>query len=106
VRRTIAHLQSLDETLTLALDVEATPFQRKVWSALRTIPVGETRSYGEVAEAIGAPNAVRAVARACATNPVALVIPCHRVIRANGDLAGYRWGMERKRTLIASEAET
>lgn len=106
VERVIDHLRTLDDTLTLELDVQATEFQRRVWSALRAIPAGETRTYGEVAEAIGAPNAVRAVARACATNPVALVVPCHRVIRANGDLAGYRWGVERKRTLIASEAAT
>lgn len=97
------HLAALDDTLTLALDVEATEFQRRVWHALRAIPVGETRTYGEIAEAIGSPSAVRAVARACATNPVALAIPCHRVIRANGELAGYRWGVERKRTLLEGE---
>lgn len=97
------HLANLDGTLTLALDVEATDFQRRVWSALRAIPPGETRTYGEIAEAIGAPRAVRAVARACATNPVAIAIPCHRVIRANGELSGYRWGVERKRRLLAGE---
>lgn len=99
------HISTLEDTLTLALDVAASAFQRKVWSALRDIPPGERRTYGEVAEAIGRPSAVRAVARACATNPVALAIPCHRVIRADGALAGYRWGAERKRRLLAAEAE-
>lgn len=106
VARVVDHLRTLDDTLTLELDVRATEFQQRVWSALRAIPAGETRTYGEIAEAIGAPNAVRAVARACATNPVALAVPCHRVIRANGDLAGYRWGLERKRALLASETAT
>lgn len=98
------HLATLKGTLTLALDVGATEFQRRVWSALRAIPAGETRTYGEIATEIGAPQAVRAVARACATNPVAVVIPCHRVIRANGGLSGYRWGVERKRRLLEVEA--
>ena len=89
--------------LALPLDVRATAFQQRVWSELRTIPYGETRSYGAVAQAIGNPQAVRAVARACASNSVALVIPCHRVVRENGDLGGYRWGMERKRKLLAME---
>lgn len=97
------HLAALDGTLTLALDVEATPFQRRVWSALRAIPPGETRTYGDIAAAIGAPTAVRAVARACATNPIALAIPCHRVIRSNGTLSGYRWGVDRKRRLLEAE---
>lgn len=89
----------------LPLDVQATAFQRKVWEALRAIPFGSTRTYRQVAEAIGQPTAVRAVARACATNPVALVVPCHRVISSDGGLAGYRWGIERKRALLAHEAE-
>jgi AraC family transcriptional regulator of adaptative response/methylated-DNA-[protein]-cysteine methyltransferase len=93
----------LGQPLDLPLDLESTEFQRRVWSALREIPAGETRSYGQVAEAIGAPGAVRAVARACAANPVALVIPCHRVIRASGELSGYRWGVERKRALLERE---
>jgi AraC family transcriptional regulator of adaptative response/methylated-DNA-[protein]-cysteine methyltransferase len=88
----------------LPLDIRATAFQRQVWDALRAIPVGETRSYKEVAEAIGRPTAMRAVARACATNPVAVAIPCHRVIREDGDLGGYRWGMERKVELLEREA--
>jgi AraC family transcriptional regulator of adaptative response/methylated-DNA-[protein]-cysteine methyltransferase len=75
----------------------------RVWSELRKIPYGETRSYKEVAEKIGDPNAVRAVARACATNPVALVTPCHRVVASDGKLAGYRWGIERKKALLEKE---
>ena len=87
----------------LPLDIQATAFQARVWATLRSIPVGETRTYREVAASIGSPRAVRAVASACAANPVALVIPCHRVIRGDGSLAGYRWGIERKETLLARE---
>jgi AraC family transcriptional regulator, regulatory protein of adaptative response / methylated-DNA-[protein]-cysteine methyltransferase len=87
----------------LRLDVKATAFQRKVWQALQEIPRGQTRSYQEVARAIGQPTATRAVARACAGNPVAVAIPCHRVVRGNGHLAGYRWGLERKQRLLALE---
>jgi methylated-DNA-[protein]-cysteine S-methyltransferase len=83
---------------------EGTPFQREVWAVLQTIPVGETRSYAEVARAIGRPRAVRAVARANATNPIALVIPCHRVIGSDGTLTGYAGGLGRKRWLLAHEA--
>lgn len=90
--------------LDLPLDVRGTAFQRKVWEALREIPLGETATYAQVAERIGAPAAVRAVARACATNNIALAIPCHRVVRTDGSLAGYRWGIDRKRELIAREA--
>lgn len=89
--------------LDLPLDIRATAFQQKVWSALRQIPVGETRSYSAIAKSLGDPSATRAVARACASNPVALVIPCHRVVRENGDLAGYRWGAQRKEELLRSE---
>jgi AraC family transcriptional regulator of adaptative response/methylated-DNA-[protein]-cysteine methyltransferase len=88
----------------LPLDVQATAFQRRVWQALRAIPYGSTRSYQEVADAIGQPLAVRAVANACATNPVALVIPCHRVVRKDGSLGGYRWGEARKQALLDQEA--
>lgn len=91
--------------LDLPLDVRGTAFQRKVWEALCEIPLGETATYSEVAERIGAPAAVRAVARACATNNIALAIPCHRVVRTDGSLAGYRWGIDRKRELIAREAK-
>ena len=87
----------------LPLDVKATAFQRKIWQALQQIPRGQTRSYREIARMIGQPTAARAVARACAGNPVAVVIPCHRVVRGNGHLAGYRWGLERKQRLLAWE---
>jgi len=85
------------------LDLRGTVFQLRVWQALRTIPRGETRSYSELARELGNPNATRAVARACATNRVALVVPCHRVVGAGGSLTGYRWGVERKRMLLESE---
>jgi AraC family transcriptional regulator, regulatory protein of adaptative response / methylated-DNA-[protein]-cysteine methyltransferase len=88
---------------SLPLDIQATAFQRKVWTYLQSIPFGDTRSYGAVAKAIGQPTASRAVARACATNPVAVAIPCHRVVREDGDMAGYRWGLERKETLLQIE---
>jgi AraC family transcriptional regulator of adaptative response/methylated-DNA-[protein]-cysteine methyltransferase len=88
----------------LPLDVLATAFQRRVWEALRRIPAGETRTYSEVADAIGSPRGARAVARACATNPVALVVPCHRVVRSGGGESGYRWGIERKRALLEQES--
>lgn len=90
--------------LHLPLDVRGTAFQRRVWEALREIPVGTTVTYTDIAERIGAPRSVRAVARACATNNIALAIPCHRVVRTDGSLAGYRWGIERKRELIEREA--
>jgi AraC family transcriptional regulator of adaptative response/methylated-DNA-[protein]-cysteine methyltransferase len=86
------------------LDVDGTAFQWSVWKALQEIPVGERRTYTEVAKAIGRPKAVRAVARACATNRVAVVIPCHRVVRTGGDVSGYRWGVERKRKLLERES--
>ena len=89
----------------LPLDIRATAFQRKVWEHLQKIPRGETRSYSEVARKIGMPKATRAVARACATNPVAVAIPCHRVVRQGGELGGYRWGIERKEQLLAMEKE-
>jgi len=88
------------------LDVRGTAFQERVWAALRRIPAGETRTYAELARAIGAPSAVRAVASACAANVLAVVVPCHRVVRSDGALAGYRWGRERKRALLAGEAKT
>lgn len=87
----------------LPYDVQATIFQRKVWDYLRTIPSGETRTYGAVAEAIGQPKAARAVARACATNPVALIIPCHRIIPKSGGLGGYRWDPKRKQVILCRE---
>ncbi len=90
----------------LPLDLNATAFQRRVWKALQRIPCGSTRSYHDVARAIGQPAATRAVARACATNPIAVAIPCHRVIREDGRLGGYRWGLERKHRLLALEQES
>jgi AraC family transcriptional regulator of adaptative response/methylated-DNA-[protein]-cysteine methyltransferase len=90
----------------LPLDVQGTAFQRRVWQELQRIPRGATRTYTQVAQSLGQPKAVRAVARACATNPVSIVVPCHRVIRGDGSLAGYRWGLNRKQKLIESEAAT
>ena len=87
----------------LPLDVRATAFQMKIWKYLQSIPSGATESYAQIAEATGNPKAARAVARACASNPVAIVIPCHRVIRGNGHLGGYRWGLDRKRALVDNE---
>jgi AraC family transcriptional regulator, regulatory protein of adaptative response / methylated-DNA-[protein]-cysteine methyltransferase len=85
------------------LDIGGTPFQQAVWQALCGIPAGQTRSYGEVARHLGVPEAVRAVASACAANVLAVAIPCHRVVRSNGAVSGYRWGVERKRALLAEE---
>lgn len=97
------HLSGAEPHLDLPFDVRASAFQLRVWRYLQSIPRGETRSYSQVAEAIGKPTAVRAVAGACAANRMAIVIPCHRVIRANGDLSGYRWGRERKQQLLELE---
>lgn len=99
----LSHLEGNLPNLNLPLDVQATAFQRQVWQTLQEIPYGSTRSYGEVAAAMGRPGAARAVARACAANPAALLIPCHRVIRSDGGLGGYRWGIERKRKLLDRE---
>ena len=103
VESLLAVVRGEKTTIDLPLDVRATAFQMKVWNKLRQIPRGETRSYGEVAREIGEPGAVRAVARACASNPIALAVPCHRVVRSDGGLAGYRWGMERKKKLLERE---
>ena len=97
------HLSGEQPHLDLPLDIRATAFQLRVWKYLQTIPYGDVQSYGEVAAGIGEPKAARAVAQACAHNPVAVVIPCHRVIRNDGNLGGYRWGLARKRTLIDKE---
>ena len=98
------HLEGKTTRLDLPVDVQATAFQRRVWQALREIPYGATRTYGEVAAAIGQPRAARAVGSACAANPVALVVPCHRVVRGDGVIGNYRWGSQRKRALLAHEA--
>lgn len=103
VRSILAYLDGRETRLDLPVDIRATAFQARVWEALRAIPYGATRSYSEVARAIGRPAAVRAVAHACAANPVPLVIPCHRVIRRDGDLGGYRLGVGRKRMLLERE---
>ena len=92
-------------SIDLPLDVQATAFQRRVWNELRKIPLGTTRTYTQVARSLGKPRSVRAVARACATNPVSIIVPCHRVIRTDGSLAGYRWGLERKQKLLEREAQ-
>lgn len=103
VRAIVEHLDGTRRTLELPLDLQATAFQLRVWAELRRIPYGETRSYKEVAETVGNAQAVRAVARACAANPVALLTPCHRVVQADGKLGGYRWGVGRKEKLLARE---
>jgi AraC family transcriptional regulator of adaptative response/methylated-DNA-[protein]-cysteine methyltransferase len=102
-RAIVAHLAGRQPRLELPLSVQATAFQWRVWQALTDIPYGETRTYADIAAAIGRPKAVRAVARACASNPVALAIPCHRVVPAAGGVGGYRWGAERKRSLLEQE---
>jgi AraC family transcriptional regulator, regulatory protein of adaptative response / methylated-DNA-[protein]-cysteine methyltransferase len=103
VRDLINYLDGKQPRLDLPLDIRATAFQWQVWENLRAIPYGETKSYAQVASTMGQPKAVRAVARACATNPVALVIPCHRVIREDQSLGGYRWGLERKKRILEKE---
>ena len=103
VNALLAHLNGQQPHLQLPLDVQATAFQWRVWTELQNIPYGSTRSYSEIAGAVGNPNAARAVAQACASNPVAIVIPCHRVVRENGEPGGYRWGAERKERLLAQE---
>lgn len=95
--------KDLDSSSLLPLDIRATAFQRRVWAYLQSIPFGATRSYSQVAKAIGRPSACRAVARTCATNPVAIAIPCHRVVREDGSMGGYRWGIERKKALLEME---
>ncbi len=106
VKKILNHLANKEPQLDLPLDIRSTAFQRQVWEKLRAIPYGRTVSYGEVAKSLGKPGAVRAVGRACATNPVALVIPCHRVVREDKTLGGYRWGLERKQKLIDHERKS
>ncbi|WP_304622059.1 bifunctional DNA-binding transcriptional regulator/O6-methylguanine-DNA methyltransferase Ada [Roseomonas cutis] len=104
VRSAVAFVAEPRAALDLPLDLRGTAFQRRVWEALRAIPLGETRTYGGLAASLGAPEAVRAVARACARNPVSLAVPCHRVVGKDGALTGYRWGVPRKQALLAGEA--
>ena len=105
VREILQRIAGRQPRMDLPLDLQGTAFQRLVWQELQRIPRGDTRTYTQVAKALGRPTAVRAVARACATNPVSIVVPCHRVIRGDGHLAGYRWGLSRKQQLLAAERE-
>ncbi len=104
VEALLRHLAGETPHLDLPVDVRATAFQRRVWQELMAIPCGETRSYSEIAEALGVPRGQRAVGRACASNPVAIVVPCHRALREDGRLGGYRWGVQRKEALLRREA--
>jgi AraC family transcriptional regulator of adaptative response/methylated-DNA-[protein]-cysteine methyltransferase len=105
VAKVVGLVEAPETGLDLPLDIRGTAFQHRVWEALRAIPPGTTATYTEIAERIGMPKAVRAVAAACAANKIAVVIPCHRIIRTDGSLSGYRWGVERKRALIARETK-
>lgn len=104
VARVVGFVEAPGIGLDLPLDIRGTAFQQRVWEALRRVPAGETVSYAEIAARIGSPRSVRAVAQACASNTLAVAIPCHRVVRSDGALSGYRWGVERKRELLAREA--
>lgn len=104
VARVVGFVEAPALGLDLPLDLRGTAFQQRVWQALRAIPAGSTASYSEIARRIGAPKSVRAVGQACGANHLAVAIPCHRVVRSDGDLSGYRWGIERKRALLAREA--
>jgi AraC family transcriptional regulator, regulatory protein of adaptative response / methylated-DNA-[protein]-cysteine methyltransferase len=104
VARVVGFIEAPRLGLDLPLDVRGTAFQRRVWQALQRVPVGQTVSYTEIARRIGSPNAMRAVAGACAANHLAVAIPCHRVVRNDGSLSGYAWGVERKQALLTREA--
>ena len=104
VARVVGFIEAPGLGLSLPLDLQGTAFQLRVWQALRGVPAGQTASYSDIAQRIGAPRSVRAVARACAANPVAVAVPCHRVLRIDGGISGYRWGVERKRALLLREA--
>ncbi|MFC4526651.1 methylated-DNA--[protein]-cysteine S-methyltransferase [Dyella halodurans] len=104
LHKVVALVESPRTAVELPLDMRGTPFQQRVWQALRDIPVGSTTTYADIARRIGDPRAARAVAQACAANRLAIVIPCHRVVRSDGSLSGYRWGVERKRMLLQREA--
>jgi len=106
VAKVVALIDAPSTRFDAPLDLRGTDFQRKVWKALREIPAGSTATYAAIAQRIGRPTASRAVAQACGANPVAVAVPCHRVIRADGGLSGYRWGVERKRTLLDREAKS
>ena len=104
LEQTLRHLEDPRTTLDLPLDLTGSVFQRRVWNALRQIPPGKTASYLDIARQLGQPTAFRAVANACGANPLAVIVPCHRVLRQDGSLGGYRWGLERKRQLLDREA--
>lgn len=106
VATVVGFVESPETGLELPLDIRGTAFQQRVWQALRNIPVGQVASYADIAARIGSPKAARAVAQACAANPLAVAIPCHRVVAKGGGLAGYRWGLERKRALLERERRT
>ncbi|NNE85984.1 MAG: methylated-DNA--[protein]-cysteine S-methyltransferase [Alphaproteobacteria bacterium] len=106
VAKVVGFVEAPARGLDLPLDIRGTAFQQRVWSTLREIPAGETVSYSAVAERIGSPQSVRAVAGACAANAIAVAIPCHRVVRSDGGLSGYRWGIERKQSLLEREADS
>src|SRR5690606_11106095 len=106
VAQVIGFVEAPDIGLNLPLDVRGTAFQQSVWRAFQDNPVGTTVSYGQISQQIGAPTAVRAVAQACGANRLAVAIPCHRVVRRDGDISGYRWGVARKRQLLEREAES
>ncbi|HEU5303753.1 MAG TPA: methylated-DNA--[protein]-cysteine S-methyltransferase [Gemmatimonadales bacterium] len=102
--RVVQLVESPGAEVYLPLDIQGTPFQRRVWQELRDIPAGSTTTYTDIANRIGSPQSARAVAQACAANPLAVAVPCHRVVRGDGELSGYRWGVERKRVLLEREA--
>jgi AraC family transcriptional regulator of adaptative response/methylated-DNA-[protein]-cysteine methyltransferase len=104
IGQVVRHLAGKQLRLDIPLDVQATAFQRRVWEALQEIPRGTTKSYSEIARSLGSPRGARAVARACATNPVSVLVPCHRVVREDGHLGGYRWGLQRKEKLLSQES--
>jgi AraC family transcriptional regulator of adaptative response/methylated-DNA-[protein]-cysteine methyltransferase len=106
IKQVLAQITEHPTSRAISLDVRATAFQRRVWEALQQIPRGQTRSYSQIAESIGQPSAVRAVARACSQNPVAVVVPCHRVVGKDGAITGYRWGIQRKQKLLALEIKS
>ena len=106
MEQVVAFVEAPERGIELSLDLQGTEFQERVWNALRQVPPGSTVSYAELAHRIGSPEAARAVARACATNRLAVAVPCHRVVRSDGRLSGYRWGVERKRMLLHRESGT
>ncbi|KAF2395355.1 Bifunctional transcriptional activator/DNA repair enzyme Ada [Pseudomonas frederiksbergensis] len=105
LQQTLRHLDDPHQAFNVPLDLAGSAFQRQVWKALQQIPVGQTASYRDIAQRLNQPKAFRAVANACGANPIAVIVPCHRVLRQDGSLGGYRWGLERKRQLLDREAQ-